>query len=67
MTIEKQIGQWWCALFEESMQQVGAKEKAMLFTMKGTTRESQQSQSLLMGAGVNAPINTRTMHNLGGA
>ena len=29
MTIEKRIGQWWWALFEESMQQAGAEEKAI--------------------------------------
>ena len=29
MTIEKRIGQWWWALFEESVQQAGAEEKAI--------------------------------------
>ena len=36
------------------------KKKPLVFPMKSTTRESQQSQSLLMGARVNAPINTHT-------
>ena len=67
MTIEKRIGQWWWALFEESMQQAGAEEKPLLFPKKGTTRESQQSQLLLMGAGVNVPINTLIMQSLGWA
>ena len=40
ITIEKRIGQWWWALFEESMQQDGAEEKALLFPMKSTIRES---------------------------
>ena len=29
ITIEKRIGQWWWALFEESMQQADAEEKAI--------------------------------------
>ena len=51
--------------FEESMRQASAEEKPLLLPMKGTTRESQQSQSLLIWAGVNASINTHTMRNLG--
>ena len=64
MTIEKQIGR----LFLKSQcNKLVPKKKPLLFPMKGTTRESQQSQSLLMGAGVNAPINTLIMQSLGWA
>ena len=33
MTIEKRIGQWWWALFEESMQQADAEEKAIAISI----------------------------------
>ena len=64
MTIEKRIG--WLFLKSQCNKLV-PKKKPLLFPMKGTTRECQQSQSLLMGAGVNAPINTLIMQSLGWA